>query len=84
MQFLLDKLNKHQVDPDGVEVYTNLAGEKTVIVDRNLNRALIRIRGREAILVRNAEGHWVPQHNDWAALAVVLDAPALALAPYGF
>jgi hypothetical protein len=81
MQFLLDKLNKHQVDPDGVEVYTDLAGERTVIVDRNLNRAVVRIRGREAVLVRNADGHWVPQNNDWATLAAVLDAPALV---FGF
>ena len=50
----------------------------TYIVDRNLNRAVVRIRGREAVLVRNADGHWVPQNNDWALLARVLDAPALA------
>lgn len=77
MQFLLDKLDKHQVDPGGVDVYTNIAGDQTVLVDRSLNRAVIRIRGREAVLIRNAHGHWVPQNNDWAALAVVLNAPAL-------
>ena len=80
MQFLLDKLNRHQVDPDGVETYTNLAGEQLVIVDRNLNRAVIRIRGQEAVLIRNADGNWVPQNNDWFTLARVLDAPALELA----
>lgn len=84
MQFLLDKLDKHQVEPDGVEIYSNVAGEQTVIVDRGLNRAVIRMRGREAVLIRNAHGHWVPQNNDWAALALVLGAPALALAPFGF
>jgi hypothetical protein len=84
MQFLLRKLDKHQVDPDGVEVHTDLAGEQTVIVDRSLNRAIIRIGEREAVLVRNANGHWVPQNNDWAILAWVLDAPALVLAPIGF
>ena len=84
MQFLLDKLNKHHVNPDGVEIYTNFAGEQTVIIDRNLNRAVLRIRGREAVLVRNADGYWVPQNNNWAALARVLDAPALELARFGF
>lgn len=84
MQFLLDKLDKQQADPDGVEIYTNLSGEQTVLVDRNLNRAVVRIRGREAVLVRNGDGQWVPERNDWAGLARVLGAPALALAPFGF
>ncbi|HLT39046.1 MAG TPA: hypothetical protein VK034_22335 [Enhygromyxa sp.] len=84
MQFLLDKLNKHQVDPDGVEIYTNLAGEQVVIVDRNLNRAVLRMAGREVTLIRNNDGHWVPRDNDWAALAEVLGAPGLAVARLGF
>jgi hypothetical protein len=84
MQFLLDKLDKQHVDPDGVEIYTNHAGEQTVFVDRNLNRAVIRVNEQEAVLVRNGDGQWVPEHNDWAKLARVLDAPGLALAPCGF
>ncbi|MFO7565066.1 MAG: hypothetical protein R6X02_20640 [Enhygromyxa sp.] len=81
---MLDKLEKQQVDPDGVEVYTNGAGEQVVLVDRNLNRAVIRVGGRETVLVRNADGQWVPEDNDWAGLARLLDAPALALARFGF
>jgi hypothetical protein len=86
MQFLLDKLDKQQqqVDPEGVETYSSPGGEQTVLVDRNRNRAVIRANGREAVLIRNADGQWVPEHNDWAGLARVLDAPALALAPFGF
>lgn len=84
MQFLLDKLDKHQVDPDGVEIYSDAAGEQSVTIDRVRHRAVIRIRGREAVLVRNADGLWVPESDDWGAIAWVFDAPALALMPFGF
>lgn len=83
MQFLLDKLDK-QVDPDGIEIYTDDSGEQVVFVDRGLNRAVIRMAGHEARLFRNDSGYWVPENDDWAALARVLDAPALALARFGF
>lgn len=84
MQFLLAKLNKHQVDPDGVEIYTNLSGQQIVQVDPSAGYATIRVGEHEAVLLRNADGHWVPAHNDWTALAKLLGAPGLALAPFGF
>lgn len=84
MKFLLAKLNKHQVDPDGVEIYTNLSGQQIVHVDPNAGYATIRVGDQEAVLFRNADGQWVPAHNDWTTLAKVLNTPALALAPFGF
>lgn len=84
MQFLIDKLNKHQVDPDGVEVYTNLSARQILHVDPKAGRAVLRVGEVETVLLRNGAGQWVPADNDWGALAKVLSELGLVLAPFGF
>jgi hypothetical protein len=84
MQFLLNNLDKVHTDTGGVELYADPEGERNLRVDVRTGRAVLGSHGYEIVLLRNAAGEWVPEHNNWAMLACLLDAPRLATAAFGF
>jgi len=84
MHFLLNELTQDHTSADGLEVYRDPAGDRVVRVDQRAGRAVVSSAGAEAVLLRDAAGAWVPEHDDWTALARVLGAPALARATHGF
>jgi hypothetical protein len=84
MQFLLNRYNKEPSAVAGVDFYRDPSSERTLRVDHSAGRAVLCGDAGEALLLRNQQGLWVPERNDWLALARVLGAPALARATHGF